>query len=94
MRLETKIDEKGIYMSYFPFVRKNISWDEIAEAQVVCYGFVGGWGIRFWTKYGTLYNVKGNMGLAIQLKNNKKMCIGTQQPTEMQKIVARYFTNN
>lgn len=79
MKLKTDITEEAISMHFFPFLKKTIPWSEISEAKVVDYGFVGGWGIRIWTRYGTVYNVRGRMGLAITLKNGKKMVIGTQQ---------------
>jgi hypothetical protein len=89
MRLKTTIDTDKIEMSFFPFIRKTTNWTEIKKAEVVNYGFVGGWGIRLWTKYGTVYNIKGNKGLAIELLNGKKYLIGTQKVTEMNEIVEK-----
>lgn len=89
MKLKTTIDTNKIEMNFFPFVRKTTQWTEIRKAEVVNYGFVGGWGIRLWTKYGTVYNIKGNKGLAIELLNGKKYLIGTQKETEMNKIVKK-----
>jgi hypothetical protein len=89
MKLKTKIDKDTIEMSFFPFVKKITKWTEIKKAEVVNYGFVGGWGIRLWTKYGTVYNVKGNKGMAIELQNGKKFLIGTQKVAEMNEIVKK-----
>ncbi len=58
MKLKTAIDGDGIEMHFFPFVHKRINWVEIKKASIVDYGFVGGWGIRLWTSYGTVYNCK------------------------------------
>ena len=93
MRLKTEIDQTEIRMSFFPFVKKQVTWDEIKSAEIVNYGFVGGWGIRLWTKYGTVYNTKGNKGLAIELLNGKKFLIGTQKETELGKIVEKLHGN-
>jgi len=79
IKLRTEISENGIKMTFFPFVKKKIKWKEIKEVKVVNYGFVGGWGIRFGTKYGTVYNIKGKFGLAIKLNTGKKFLIGTQK---------------
>lgn len=80
IRLRTSIDEKGIQMTYRPFgVKKLASWEEMESVDIVKYGFVG-YGIRWGSSYGTVYNVKGNKGIAITLKNGKKYLIGTQQP--------------
>jgi hypothetical protein len=83
MQLKTEIDETGIRISFFPFVKKRIAWRDIKSVKVVNYGFVGGWGIRLGTPYGTVYNTRGNIGLAIELKNGKNLCIGTQKAQEI-----------
>lgn len=82
-RLRTTIDEKGITVNYFPFLRKQFNWSDISEAEVIDYGFVGGWGIRMFTKHGTVYNVAGSKGLKIKLHNGNKYVIGTQNPEEL-----------
>lgn len=87
--LKTEIDEEEIRMNFFPFVKKRVSWKEIKSAKVVNYGFVGGWGVRLWTIYGTVYNIKGNKGLAVELTNGKKFLIGTQKADELNKMVAK-----
>jgi len=89
MRMRTEIDQNEIRMSFFPFVKKRVKWKEIKNAEVVNYGFVGGWGIRLCTKYGTVYNTKGNKGLAIELLNGKKFLIGTQKETELSEIIKK-----
>lgn len=83
MRLKTRIDRQGIRMNFFPFTGKQVGWNEVRKAEVVDYGFVGGWGIRTGTKYGTVYNTRGRVGLALELKNGKKFLIGTQRPDEL-----------
>lgn len=93
MRLKTEIDQNEIRMSFFPFIKKRVTWDEIKSAEIVNYGFVGGWGIRLWTKYGTVYNTKGNKGLAIELLSGKKFLIGTQKETELRKTVGKLHGN-
>ncbi len=87
MRLKTEIDQNEIRMNFSPFVKKRVNWNDVKNAEIVNYGFVGGWGIRLWTKYGTVYNTEGDKGLAIELQNGKKFLIGTQKETELNKIV-------
>ena len=87
LKLTTEIDKEGIKMNYFPFTDKALKWEEVKSAEVLDYGFVGGWGVRIGTKYGTVYNTSGKMGVALILKNGKKICIGTQRVEEMKKIV-------
>ena len=87
LKLKTRIDKECINMIYFPFIKKNIRWDEILEASIIDYGCVGGWGIRLWTKYGTVYNVKGEIGLLLKLKNGKSFVIGTQKSEELREAL-------
>ena len=87
IKLKTQIDHNEIRMNFYPFVKKRITWNEIKSTQIINYGFVGGWGIRLWTKYGTIYNIKGNKGLAIELTNGEKLLIGTQKELELKTCI-------
>ncbi|EDP94246.1 hypothetical protein U8527_07445 [Kordia algicida OT-1] len=93
LRLKTNIDRAGIKMQYVPFVKKNVSWNDVESVEVLDYGFVGGWGIRLWTVYGTVYNVKGSKGVAIKLTNGKKFLIGTQKATELEEVLRKIRQN-
>lgn len=83
LKLTTEIDQNDIKIHFYPMLKKQIKWSDVKHAEVVNYGFVGGWGVRFWPKYGTVYNIKGNIGLAIELLNGKKFVIGTQKESEL-----------
>lgn len=94
MNLKTEIDQHEIRIQFFPlFVKKQVKWQDVKYAEILNYGFVGGWGIRFWTKYGTVYNTKGNKGLAIELNDGKKFLIGTQKETELQRVLEKILNN-
>ena len=93
MKLKTSIDKNGINMYFFPFIKKSVDWQQIKNVKVINYGFVGGWGIRLWTKYGTVYNVKGDKGLEIVLKSGKKFLIGTQKETELSTIIEKMIVS-
>lgn len=93
MRLKTEIDENEIRINLFPFIKKRLNWKDIKNAKIVNYGFVGGWGIRLGTKYGTVYNSKGNKGLAIELQNGEKFLVGTQKENDLNKIVEKASLN-
>jgi len=87
IELRTNIDKEAIRIKFFPFTNKELKWEEIAQAKVVDYGFVYGWGVRFGTKHGIVYNTSGKIGLALELKNGKKMCVGTQRERELNKLI-------
>lgn len=88
-KLTMKIDNYGITVKC-PFVNKKVNWDEIEKLELLDYGFVGGYGIRVWTKYGTVYNTSGTKGMVVVPKKGKKFLVGTQKEDELKKIVEKW----
>ncbi len=98
-KLKTRIDEKGIYYQFFPFhlSLKLISWSEISKATVRNYDPIseyGGWGLkgRFRGKSGKARNIRGDIGIQLELKNGKKLLIGTQKEDEVKRVLQTYST--
>lgn len=96
-KLITRIDEKGIHYRFFPFHRKqrSVLWSEIQNAYVRQYDAVseyGGWGLKggFRRKKGKAINTKGDIGIQLELKNSKKLLLGTQKETEAKKVLENY----
>ncbi|HQP03696.1 MAG TPA: DUF6141 family protein [Bacteroidales bacterium] len=94
LRLETHIDEKGVSFRFFPLHRgfRTIEWHEIKKAYVRIYHPLkeyGGWGIRtsFIGNNGKAFNMAGNVGLQLELKDGKRILIGTQKGTEISKLL-------
>ncbi|PHS67053.1 MAG: hypothetical protein COB12_05200 [Flavobacterium sp.] len=94
LQLKTKITSEEISFTFFPLASNNVKWEDISETKIVNYGFVGGWGIRFWTPYGTVYNTKGKIGLAIEMKNGSKFLIGTQKESELKNVLKEITSLN
>ncbi len=87
LKLQTTITKDEIKITYPPLAKKRILWSEVEKAEIVKYSSFIGYGLRIWTPYGTVYNVKGNRGLFLILKSGKKMMIGTQRHREIEDIV-------
>lgn len=92
LKLNTKINKQGIHFQLLPFQfrEKFISWNEVASIEVRKYSPImeyGGWGYRYGFKNGKAYNVSGNMGLQLVLKNGDKILIGTQKPDELMEFL-------
>jgi hypothetical protein len=92
LKLNTRINKQGIYFQLFPFQFKynEISWNDVLTIEVRKYKPIreyGGWGYRFSFKNGKAYNISGNMGLQIVLKNGDKILIGTQKPDELMEFL-------
>lgn len=99
LKLKTRIDEHGISYRFLPFHFSNrlIKWDEIKEAFVRKYSPIsdyGGWGMKggkLWDKSkGVAYNVSGNIGIQLVLKNGKKILIGTQKERDAINVLVTY----
>lgn len=98
-KLSTRIDEKGIHYKFFPFHLKfiTITWISINKAYVRNYDAIseyGGWGFKggkLWKKSnGRAINVSGDIGIQLELKNGKKLLIGTQKKVEAESVLATY----
>lgn len=85
MRLITEIGSEGISVQFPPFFFKPRIYtpDTIESFKIRQYKPIreyGGWGIKQGVgKSGRAYNVKGNQGLQLILKNGRKLLIGTQR---------------
>ena len=94
IQLKTWIHPDGIVVSFPPFFRrKRFSVSDISSAKVITYGFTG-YGLRYSPKHGTIYNIKGNKGLAIVMKSGRKFMIGTQHPAQVEEIVKHLLSRN
>jgi len=87
MQLKTVITRETLSFRFVPFVKRTIPWKDMETFKVINYGFVGGYGIRLTMKYGTVYNIKGNKGLFVKLKNGKTFIVGTQKPEALEKTI-------
>jgi hypothetical protein len=92
--LKTEITDEHISFEYRPFIRKPrvIKWDDVDNCYVRIYSPIkeyGGWGWRtaFTRDGGKAYNVKGKIGIQLELKNGKNILIGTQKSKEAEKAL-------
>lgn len=89
--LQTELRSDGFYYKFFPFQFRfrQINWSDVETMEIRKYKPISeylGWGIRFGSK-GQAYNVKGNIGLQLVLKNGKQILFGTQRPKDLQKAI-------
>jgi len=87
-KLKVVVTNNEICIRHLIFFKKKISLTEIEESRITDYGFVG-YGIRIARKYGTVYNVKGNQGVALTLKNGKRYLIGSQKAKELLQAISK-----
>ena len=89
IKLETEVRSDGLYVRFYPIhIRyKRFTADNLQQYYTRRYRPIleyGGWGIRYsFTKKGKAYNISGNKGVQLVLKNGKKLLIGSQRPDEL-----------
>ena len=89
--LRIKVNEDGLHYQFIPFHLKfhTIKMDEIESCTAMEYSPLkeyGGWGIRYGFK-GKAYNVSGNKGVKIFLKNGSNIMFGSQKYKELAKAL-------
>ena len=85
--LTVRISPSDISLSFgIGLIRKNFSIADICRVKVVRNRWYNGFGIKK-IRSGWLYNVSGLDAIEIQLKNERKYRIGTDQPKELLVVV-------
>ena len=89
LELRIKVKEEAVYYQFFPLHIKSFSIkkNEIEKIESLKYrplGDYGGWGIRYSFK-GKCYNVKGNLGVKVFLKNGSYILFGSQKHLDFEK---------
>jgi len=91
-KLEMTITDEYIEYSFFPLIgKRRVEWKDVQSAQMVTYGLLVGYGIRFTFTRGMIYNVSGRKAMQIQTKAGKKFAIGTQKPEELDEVLTYIF---
>lgn len=94
-QLVIEINRSGISYNFYPFFKKtkNIPKESIKDYEVRKYKPImeyGGWGIKKGIKgKGDAFNVSGNIGLQIVLKDGKRVLFGTQRPDAIKRAMIK-----
>ena len=89
--LRLKVNKDGLHYQFFPFHLKfhAIKMEEIESFKAMEYSPLkeyGGWGIKYGFK-GKAYNVSGNKGVKLFLKNGANIMFGSQKHKELAKVL-------
>lgn len=93
LKLETRIHNNGISVRFYPFQLQfnYFAWEDILYFNIKEYSAIkdyGGWGIRKSLNWkNTAYIVGGKKGLELQLKNGRRVLIGTQKPEKINNLL-------
>jgi hypothetical protein len=91
IELRIKVSKEGLHYQFFPFHLKDhiIKLEDIEKFKAIEYSPLkeyGGWGIKYGFK-GKAYNVSGNKGVKIFLKNGLNIMFGSQRYNELAKAL-------
>jgi len=94
LRLETRLDDEGVYVRLPPLSPRGqrIPWREVDRAWVRSYRPIreyGGWGIRMGLGgRGRAWNVQGNTGLQLVLKDGRRILVGTARGSQLRVVLS------
>jgi hypothetical protein len=81
--LTVEVTPSAVRLWFGPgLIRKSFEAFEIIEAKMVENPWYYGWGIRL-TPHGWLFNVSGNDGVEIRMRNGRRYRIGTDEPDKL-----------
>ena len=89
LRMETTVYSDRVDVRFWPLTHRVIHASEIAGGGARTYSPLreyGGWGIRGFAR-NRAYNVSGNQGVQLILKNGNRVLIGTRQPRELEAAI-------
>lgn len=91
IRLETEVRSDGVYVRFFPLSRsfQRFGRENIEKCEVATYRPLrdyGGYGIRY-SSQGKAYNVSGNQGVRLHLREGRPLLIGSQMPEHLASAV-------
>ena len=90
MELHVVVHPEAVDIHMRPFRHRIIRVGDIAEATPRTYrplGEYGGWGIRYGLG-GMAYNVRGDRGVQLVLRDGRRVLIGSQRADELAKAIA------
>lgn len=93
LKMRTRVDGGGVHLRTLYVVRRSLPFSEIESAEAVVYRPLrdyGGWGLRVSAK-GKAYNMRGNRGVQLRLKNGGKVLIGSRRSDALARIIQTHI---
>jgi len=91
--LDVRLDAAGAHYRLLPLQWRwrHLAWPEVARAYLRRYdplGEYGGWGIKG-TSQNRAYNIANDEGLQLELRDGRRVLLGTQRPAELKRALAK-----
>ena len=89
-RLTVEVGPETIRVRFFPFSAREIPARDVVACDVRRYRPLveyGGWGVRYGFRHGWAYNVRGNLGVQLRLREGRPLLIGSQRADELARAI-------
>ena len=84
--LRVEVRDDALYVRLFPLTREHrFAWDALLRCEARTYRPIleyGGWGVRC-SRAGKAYNVSGNRGVQLELRDGTRLLIGSRRADEL-----------
>jgi hypothetical protein len=93
LALDVRLDATGAHYRLLPLQWhwQHVAWPEVARAYLRRYdplGEYGGWGIKG-SAQNRAYNIANDEGLQLELRDGRRVLLGTQRPAELAQVLAQ-----
>jgi hypothetical protein len=90
IRLVLEVTTDAVVIRYRPLTKRRIPLADIEQAKVRTYNAIkeyGGWGIKGWSLKNVAYNVSGDQGVELTLRDGRRVMLGSQRPEELAQAI-------
>jgi len=95
-RLDVAVYADRVEVDFFPLRRRTIPLRDVDRTQARRYRPLkeyGGWGIKGWSTRKIAYNVRGDRGVDLTLRDGRSVLIGSQHSGELAAAIGRGFSD-
>jgi hypothetical protein len=90
MVLVLDVTSEAVVIRYRPLTTRVIDLAETEQVRVREYSAIkeyGGWGLKGWSRNKVAYNVSGNRGVELLLRDGRTVMLGSQHPQELAQAI-------
>jgi hypothetical protein len=92
LRLIVDVTAEQVVIRFSPLSRRVIPIADIEAANARTYDPIkeyGGWGIKGWSRRSMAYNMSGNRGVELTLRDGRRVMLGSQRADELAQVIER-----
>lgn len=92
LKLVLDVTAEQVTIRFAPLTRRVIPMAEIEEAVARTYDPIkeyGGWGIKGWSRRNMAYNMSGNRGVELTLRDGRQVMLGSQRADELERAIEK-----